>query len=47
MDYASPQTKVLVERAIQTELGRMPEKGREEVLERMEEIEAGLRDTLI
>ena len=47
MDYASPQTKVLVERVIQTELGRLPDKGREEVLERMEEIEAGLRDTLI
>lgn len=47
MDYASPQTRVVVERAIQTELARLPEKVREEVLERMEQAEAGMRDTLI
>jgi 2-iminoacetate synthase len=47
MDFASPQTKIVVERVIQAELGRMPEKQRAEVLERMEEIEAGMRDSLI
>ncbi|MHB8996378.1 MAG: [FeFe] hydrogenase H-cluster radical SAM maturase HydG [Armatimonadota bacterium] len=47
MDFASPQTTQVVERVIQSELGRMPEKQRAEVLERMEEIEAGMRDSLI
>lgn len=47
LDYASQETRVLVERTIQAELARMPEKTRTEVLERMEEIEAGLRDCLI
>lgn len=47
MDLASPQTTVVVERVIQAELGRMPDQARREVLERMEEIEAGMRDIRI
>lgn len=47
MDHASAQTRVLCERTIQAELGRMTERTREEVLERIEEIEAGMRDTLM
>ena len=47
MDYASPETRLIGERLIQSELAKLPKKLRDMTLDLMEEAEAGFRGQVL